>query len=317
MSDKVIVITINYNQTKFTLDCIDSLLKSDYPNFQILLIDNVANQENSQEFEQKLPADERLIFKRIYPNRGYVGGLNYGLSLGADLGAEYFLIMNNDTIIDKSAISELVRTCKIHNNNAIVSGKVYHYEDPERLQYVGAALVNEKTLKYKLINNNEIDDGQYNIEKERDMLDDIYWVLPNKLITQIGRYNEYFWFNSEQMDFALRAKKIGYKLIYTPKAKLWHKGSITQGGREYNPRIAYYSMQSSLIVRYMHLSGPNFLVFYINTLFSVFITSLKAVAFFILGRRNLFKYSYAKFKGLTYFNSWLINKRNNSGENPF
>ena len=91
--------------------------------------------------------DSRIILKRIIQNRGYVGGINYGLEEGIKLNPDYFLIMNNDTIIDKNAITELVNACKRHEDKAIVTGKVYHYEEPNKLQNIGYYFKN-KYLDY-------------------------------------------------------------------------------------------------------------------------------------------------------------------------
>lgn len=316
MSDKVLIITINYQQKKFTLDCIESLLKSDYPNFQILLIDNIPDQSYADDLKQLLPSDKRIIYKALFPNRGYVGGVNYGLSLGTELQADYFLIMNNDTLIDDLAIKNLVECCKIHNNLAIVTGKVLDYNNPQIIQQLGSNFSNSNFLLYKPIGINEADSGQYDIEQSRDMIDDVFWLFPVELYTKLGGYSEYFWFNSEQADFALRAKKIGYNLIYTPKAKIWHKGSPSIGGRNYNPVHVYWSVQSSLILRFLHLPFKYFAFYYFRTAYSIISTYLKSVLMLFKSEYR-FKYAYAKLKGFIYFNRWLVTKQKNNGINPF
>jgi GT2 family glycosyltransferase len=313
----VSVITINYNQSDYTIKCVESLLKSEYDKFRILLIDNGSTLENYKELKEKLPSDSKLKLLRLENNRGYVGGINYGLTEGKKLQTDYFLILNNDTIIEQNSISNLVDCCIKYNNKAIVTGKVYHYDEPNKLQDVGYSYMNRKTLRFYRIGLNEFDEGQYDLMSERDMLDDVFWLFSMKLYQKIGGYSSFFWFNEEQADFALRAKKEGFKLIYTPMAKLWHKGSVSIGGRNRNPKLAYWHIQSSLILRYIHLGKINFLLYLIGTLKSILLTSLKSIYYRLKGDKSWLLYAYAKRKGFMYFLNWTFIKNKNIGKNPF
>lgn len=317
MIDKVIVITINYKQNQDTLECINSLLKSDYANFKILLIDNRSTEENVDDLEKRMPPDKRILFHKISPNRGYVGGINYGLKEGTKLRPDYFLIMNNDTIIEKNAIAELVKTCNDYDNKAIVTGKEYDYNEPSKLRDVGSTFKNKKLLSFNGIVHNEVDKGQYDNIEERDLIDDVFWLMPLNLYEKIGGYSPYFWFNSEQADFAFRAKREGYKLIYTHKAKLWHKGSISIGGRDYNPKLCYWTVQSSLILKFIHLNKIYFLIFYFNTIISIIATFMKSLYFKVNSKQNIFIYAKAKYLGWMYFNKWFFKRHDNNGYNPF
>jgi len=314
---RVVILILNYNQHEYTLKCLESILKSDYKNFTIILIDNGSTNENYLKLKKQLPEDVRINLKRIEKNRGYVGGVNYGLEQGSKLKPGYFLIMNNDTVIDKNAISALVATAERYKQKVIATGKVYHYDEPDKLQDIGYTFKNKKLLKFNRLGLNEIDNGQYDMETERDMIDDVFWLFPAKLYSKIGGYSPYFWFNAEQKDFALRAKKVGYKLIYTPKAKLWHKGSVSIGGRDKNPRLAYWHIQSILIVSYIHLNRKYFTLFLFNIAFSILMTMVRSILDIFKGNPSTMKYLRAKISGLLYFLRWLVIRNDNNGYNPF
>ncbi len=316
MDSKVVVITLNYNQNQFTIDCVNSLLKSDYSNYQILLIDNGSTKENYSDLLNKLPENDEILLDRIENNRGYVGGINYGLNKISELNGDYILIMNNDTIVDSNAISELVKTSKDYRDEAIVTGKVYYYDEPNVFQDVGYEFENKQYLYVKRLGLNEIDTGQFDEVKERDMLDDVFWLFSSKVLKKNGIYSTYFWFNNEQADFALRAKKNGFKLVFTPYASILHKGSVSIGGRDYNPVLAYYSMRASLIYRFLHLSKINFLKYYFNIFWGIIKSSFKAL-FILFKGKNIIKYVYAKFRAFLSFNIWLITRSENNGYNPF
>lgn len=312
MNYKVVVITVNYHQNEYTLKCIESILSSNYNNFKIILIDNGPIEEEHKKLINSLPDDDRVILKKSKENIGYVGGINLGLELGSKINPDYFMIMNNDTTLDKNAIGELIKTCKKYNDKAIVTGKVYHYDQLNVIQYIGSKLICQKTLKYKFIGLDEYDYGQYDEVAERDMIDDIFWLFPIFLYEKTGGYSPHFWFNGESTDYALRARKFCYKLIYTPHAKLWHKGSVSVGGRENNPEYAYWSTKSSITLRYLHLSRLNFLFYFICFLKSTFATTIKSLIFYIEGNNSLIKYASSKRRGLIDFINWLI--KNNTHE---
>ncbi len=317
MNDLVVVLLLNYNQNDYTIKCLESLLKSNYEDYKIILVDNGSTKENVAELEENIPIDKKLIFKKLDPNIGFAMGYNYALEEGRKLNPRYFLLMNNDTIIDKSAIVELVKTCQQYNDKARVIGKVYHYDDPKRLQIVGNQYVDKKMLMYKTMGSDEVDNGQFDKVEERDMVDDVYTLHPAELYDRIGGYSPYFWINGVEKDLSLRAIKEGYKLVYTPEAKLWHKGSVSFGGRKMNPKIAYYSIQSKLILRYLHLSKSSFLIFYLNVFKSVLGTLFKSIYYKMFKGKDITKYARAKLGGFIYFNKWLFKRNMNNGHNPY
>jgi len=181
----IAVITLNYNQNDFTLKCVESILKSKFEDFKLFLVENGSTVENYKQLKDQLPKDSKIELRRLENNRGYVGGINYGLEEANNFNPDYFLIMNNDTILDENAINELKRTCDDYNQKAIVTGKVYHYDEPNKFQDIGYTFYDKNVLKISRIGLNEEDKGQYDRIEERDMLDDVFWLLPSKLYKEI------------------------------------------------------------------------------------------------------------------------------------
>lgn len=311
------IITLNYNQNDYTLTCVESILKLKKEDFKLVLVENGSSKKNVEDLVSRLPKDERICLHILENNVGYVGGVNYGLKAGMELNPEFIMIMNNDTIIDEFALDKLVKCCKENNKKSIVTGKVYHYDDPNRIQDIGYEYANKDTLEFTRLGLDEIDTGQFETEVERNMIDDIFWLFPKELFEKIGGYSDYFWFNAEQVDFGLRAQREGYRLVYNPKAKLWHKGSVSVGGRDTNPRLVYYHVQSSLILKYIHLSKINFLKSFLKSLESTFRSSLKSYWYFFKGDGSYLNYAQAKRAGTVYFLKWLFHKKKNNGYNPF
>jgi len=313
---KVAIILVNYNQDEYTIKSIKSILKSDYSNFHIYLIDNGSQEEIIDKVVLELEGRENLSIERLAENLGYVGGVNYGLSLASKTCPEYYLILNNDTLIDPLSVRNLVRTCEKHNQNAIVSGKVYNYDKEDSLQYIGQREDPEQGINQISIirNRDEIDNGQYDQEMEMGMLDDIFWLFPAKLYKEIGGYSEYFFLYGEQNDYAHRAKKSGYKLIYTPDAKLWHKGGAsTCGGNKKSPRIEYWTSMATLKLAVLHLEPERAKRFCKNWTRRKLI---KTILLFFMGKATI-THIRAVFLAKRHFKFWNLIRYKDNGYNPF
>ncbi|EGR0093535.1 glycosyltransferase family 2 protein [Vibrio vulnificus] len=313
---KVIVVTLNYNQVAYSKDCIESLLKSTYLNYQLLLVDNGSTSENFLEINKLFENEPLINIVRLYENQGYVGGINHGMKLAYDMGADYILVMNNDTIIDQDAISSLVECAERYNEKAIVSGKVYNYDERDTLQYIGQDFDPDGMLNQRSIvkGRREKDVGQYDEEREMGMLDDIFWLIPKSLYEKLGSYSDYFYLYGEQNDYGFRALKEGYKFVYTPNAKIWHKGGITTcGGEKKSAKIEYWTTFAVFKLAVLHFpeskSKPFIKKWFIRQL-------IKNIILFLSGKTKLdnVQSTYLAYK---HFRHWNLVRYKDNGFNPF
>lgn len=314
--ESVVIITLNYNQNEYTLACINSLLKSTYDAFKVLLIDNGSSEENFKNLSKEAPADDRLSIIRLEKNIGYVGGVNHGLKLASEGGADYFLVMNNDTLIDPEAVTALVDSAQRHCDDAIVSGKVYNYDEKDTLQYIGNGKSTGGPFDFKAFvkNRREKDTGQYEEEMEMGMLDDIFWLIPKKVFDRVGYYSDYFFLYGEQTDYALRAIQEGFKLMYTPGAKLWHKGGITTvDGDKQSPKITYWTTFATLKLGALHLSAEEAKRFHRNWINKYTVKRILGLLKGDLGMPNI----KAHFLAVRHFRYWNMVRYKDNGYNPF
>jgi GT2 family glycosyltransferase len=316
---RVAVIIINYNHHEITCSCIDSILSSEYDDFDLHVVDNGSVGSDYEILKQKY--QERIVLHKIEKNTGYVGGVNYGLQKCVAKDYSYYLIMNNDTIIDSRAIRYLVQSSKRYHDKCIVSGKVYHYDNPQYLQYIGQKCGDLDRLDFPPIvtNRMEKDLGQYDSEMEMGMLDDIFWLLPHGVFKKVGLYSEYFFLYGEQNDYAIRAVKQGYKLIYTPDAKIWHRGSMTTSkGDSNSPKLTFWRTKASLVLLTLHSQKRYLFNYFFKTFFKKVIIGLPVgIIRRIKGEKKALKNNLAILFALLYFISWYMYKRKDKGFNPF
>lgn len=314
MNKIVSTVMLNWNTPEMTIQSVMSILKSNYNNIIVNVIDNGSTCENYLLLKEGLPNKANLF--RIEENKGYAGGMNIGLQYVQLQQPDYFLIINNDTIIDKFAVQELVSTCIQHDNNCIVTGKVYHFDKKDVLQTVGNAF-DFKSLKSNRIGYDVADIGQYDEESERQMIDDIFMLYPKTIFDTCGSYSPLFFLNYEQTDLIIRIKSKGYKVFYTPKAKLWHKGSFSSGGIG-NPYMMYWEGKSKVILHRIHQDNFSFFLFFFRYISKVVWSVAKGLLkrLFFNKKSNL-KSRVALLRGVFASIGWLMFNTEETGYNPY
>ncbi len=244
----VYVLVLNWNGKLLTIDCVQSLLKSDYPNFRILVIDNGSTDGSPEAFRKHFQS--RIEVVENGKNLGYASGFNVGLRYAfCERNAAYCLVINNHTVIDPASISEFVRVARTDEKIGFVTGKVYYYDHPDVLQTVG---MQQDPVRWRgeHIGKGEIDSGQYDEIVERFFADDVCTLVSRALYDKTGGYDPLFFLQSEETDWQARAKKFGYRIVYTPKARVWHRVSMTLG--KDSALKAYYDARNPMLVILLH-----------------------------------------------------------------
>jgi len=223
MREKVSIILLNWNGGEFTKPCIESLNQISYFNYDIIVVDNGSTDGSADMLKM---AFTNIILLKNEKNLGFTGGNNIGIKYALEHGADYVLILNNDTIVDKNFLSEMVRVLESDRQIGMVTCKIFSYDDPKKILYAGG-VVNKMTLKSKHISKCEKDNGKYSVMREIDFITGCCMLVRKALIEKIGAFDEKFFAYAEDLDWSLRTLKADYKLIYAPSAKLWHKESAS------------------------------------------------------------------------------------------
>lgn len=239
---KIYAITLNWNGKTFLAECLKSLQQMDYPNFEIIVVDNGSTDGSIELIKNEFP---RVTLIENGENLGYAKGFNVGLEHAYRQGADYFLILNNDTVIDRMALPFLVDVAETDPMIGFVSGKVYHYNEPKRIQTVGKKK-DAVTLVGEHVGAGEIDEGQFDKQRDYDFVDDVFLLVRRKVYEEAGGYDPHFFLYCEESDWCVRVRKAGFLIVYTPKAKIWHKGSMSSGGGM-NPTHIYYLTRNTLV----------------------------------------------------------------------
>lgn len=241
MVPQVFIVVVNWNGYKDTIECIESLQKVTYSNYEIAIVDNGSTDGSPEILKEKFP---HIPLIQIKENLGYAGGNNVGIKWALERGADYVVLLNNDTIVDENFIIELVKVAENDTRIGMLTSKVYFYDKPDVLWFAGGKF-SLKTGWSRHIGYNEKDIGQYDEVKETERPCGCAMMVTRRLCEKAGLIKEEYFCYCEEVDWSIRAKKAGFKVVYVPQSKVWHKVSKSTGGIKTTNYI-YYAVRNTL-----------------------------------------------------------------------
>ena len=206
-----------------------------------------------------LPSNRKLIIIKNEKNYGFAEGNNIGMRYALKaLNPDYVLLLNNDTVVDRVFLTELIKVGESNEKIGIVGPKIYFYDSPKKINSAGAK-INFWTGNCPPIGGYEIDTGQFNETKEVDYVSGCALLIKQEVIKKIGLLNPVYFAYTEEAEWCTRAKKAGYSVIYVHKANLWHKVSSTT--RKIPRFYLYYSTRNKFLFMKKHATRIQFLLF--------------------------------------------------------
>jgi len=280
---RVDVVLLTWNQREDTLECLRSLARMSYRSYRVLIVDNGSSDGTAEAIRREFPRIEVL---RSEMNLGFSGGFNAGLRHALEDGAEYLLVLNNDTVVAPNLLDELMAHSAA-SDVGMLAPKIYYSNDPGRIWSVGGR---RSWWNYEMIDtgNGQHDRGQWEQVLERDYLVGCAILLKRELLEQVGLFDERFSpIYYEDVDLCLRARSAGFRLLLVPSAKLWHKVASSGGGVG-SPRERYLMARNSVLLFRKHVRGWRWLIVFPYRFGSAIKTSLRLV---LAGRfRSLIAY---------------------------
>ncbi len=237
---KISIIILNWNGVSDTVECLESVRKIDYPNYDIIVVDN-GSMDNSVEQLRLHAHDIQIICNG--KNLGYAEGNNVGIRYALNNGADYIFLLNNDTIVDDKILKNFIKALENNPDAGIVGAKIYYYSDPDRLNFTGT--VSDIDLFDE--GYGEIDDGlKYNTIKEIPYASGCALLAGADVFEKIGMLEPQYFLLFEENDFCSRARKAGFKSLFVPDAKVWHKESASFNGNR-SPMYNYFFTRNRLL----------------------------------------------------------------------
>lgn len=191
----------------------------------------------------KLPSNRKLILIKNEKNYGFAEGNNIGIRYALKaLNPDYVLLLNNDTVVDREFLGELVRVAEQNKVVGVVGPIIYFYDRPTMIQSMGGK-INMWTGRRKhiaRIGNNKDD------IMEVDFVPGTCLLIKKEVIKRVGMLDKEYFAYVEDIDWCFRIKQQGYIIITVLKSAIWHKGSKSTGGG-FNPTVQYYMARNNFL----------------------------------------------------------------------
>lgn len=218
MAGKLVSIIIpTYNRKKDVLTCLDSLLSISYDNYEIIIVDNASEDNTIAAIKERFVNVKNLKVIEAGENLGASGGRNEGIKHAR---GEYLCFVDSDNIVDNNFLAELVKLAEADEKIGFVGPKMYYLNDPKRIWCAGAT-INLLTSKTRYIGKDKIDHGQYDRFRKVEHIPNV-WLVKRPVINKIGLMDTTYGICYEESDWAMRAQRAGYSVIFCPTAIVYH-----------------------------------------------------------------------------------------------
>ena len=223
MAPRVTVVIPNWNTREFLEPCLQSLRRQTFRDFETVLVDS-ASADGSVGFVGENFPEVRVV--ALPENRGFSGAVNAGI--GAS-GAEFVVLLNNDTEQDPGWLGALVRAAGRRPEAGLFASKLVDFGDRGRLDGAGDAL-RRSGLPYRL-GHGEVDRGQSEREEFVFGACAAAAMYRRSVFDEVGLFDEDFFAYCEDGDVSFRAQLAGHRCLYVPGAVVYHVGSVSTGGK--------------------------------------------------------------------------------------
>lgn len=327
---ETIVLILNWQNPSDTIECLDSILKADDSCIsKVLICDNGSKDtsieeisvwlaKNTSGFEHFKFANQKdfldtlnnpvnrdssfadFIFIENGYNYGFAGGNNVGLQfIQENLLYDYVFLLNNDTVITSQTVSSIVNRMSCDNTIGMCGSKVIYFHTPDQIQALGGVSYNKIIGRSKLLGNNTSASTKvdcHEIESNLDYILGAALTISKSCLEEIGTMEDRYFLYYEEIDWATRAKRKGYKLAFAEESVVYHKEGATIGSSGNNETRSalsdYYMVKSRLM-----FTRKFYPLFYLTVYLFSFI---KIQRILLAGNINKYKKVMRAFLGLDY-----------------
>ena len=218
---KVSIIILNWNGLEYTIECLECLKKIIYPNYEVIVVDNGSEGNDAQELKKRFGDYIHVI--QNDKNYGYTGGNNIGIRYALTSSSpDYFLILNNDVVLHRDSLTEMVNVAESDDAIGIVGPKVY-YSDVSNIIHSAGMKTDLRLVSFSSIGYKQLDTGKHNVQQDVDSLSGCCLLLKRETIHQVGTFDESYFCYWDDVDYCFRAEKVGFRIVYVPQAIAWHR----------------------------------------------------------------------------------------------
>ncbi|MEM2676106.1 MAG: glycosyltransferase family 2 protein [Candidatus Bathyarchaeia archaeon] len=259
---------MNWNLKDDTIACIESVLASSYPPDRVIVVDNGSSDGSVSAIINRFGKTIDLIANK--ENLGFAEGVNVGIRYALAHGAEWILLLNNDTIIAQDMIEQLMAATDFQANIGILAPAIFRYDQPDRIWRLGDWHPKWSPIPFKV--------PAWALKTRKTMLPVDYvtgcgMFIRREVFFAIGLFDPGYFMYYEDADFCRRAIKAGFSIACVPNAHMWHKVS---GSTRRDVNLKYYWQTRSRVRFYRrHYALPAWFFLAMSILWRLLVFGLR------------------------------------------
>lgn len=241
----VAAVVLNTNRREDTLACLESLQNQTYENLKVIVLDNACTDGSNEAIRAQFPQVEILSLAQ---NLGYAGNNNTGIRAALEGGAAWVFVVNEDILLEPNAVRCLIETAQPDPAVGIAGPMVYHADHPDVIQSAGGVLDARWQAFHR--GQNQPEQGQFAAVEPVDWISGCAILVRRETIEQVGMLDERFFYYFEETEWCTRARRAGWKILFVPQSKIWHKG--VQIDYRPGPNVTYYATRNRFLMMSKH-----------------------------------------------------------------
>lgn len=259
-SAKITIVLLNWNGKKDTLECLESLQKVTYSNFQTIVVDNGSTDDSVPILRNTHP---HIPILETGANLGFAGGNNVGIEWALRHHADWILLLNNDTTVDPNFLNAFMAAALEQPKAKILGAKILRYHQPKTIDHLGG-FWNSKKGEFICPESGQTDHPYFNMQRV-DYVCGAALLMHRSVPETIGLLEAKFFLFWEESDYCFRALRAGLQVWTAPEAKIWHKVSSSFTGGK--PQMHYFWWRSRLLWIERNCTPSEKTVLYRNVIF--------------------------------------------------
>jgi GT2 family glycosyltransferase len=250
VASSVTVVVLNWNRPDDTLACLASLEQVRYSPLEVVVVDNASADDSVARIAAAYP---RVQLIRNDANLGFAEGNNVGIRHALRAGADYVMLLNNDAVIHPDCVAALVAAAQAHPQAGFLGAKIFYHADPARI-WMGKPVWDARTCRFEHVGLN-LNDAEAGLTQtgEASYACGCALMATRHALETAGLMDPRFFCYFEEIDWCFRAAAQGFRSLYVPDAKVWHKVSQSTGGGQ-TPLVCYFRARNRLLWAEGHLT---------------------------------------------------------------
>jgi len=237
------IILLTWNRWEDTEACLQSLLPVVNEHCRVLVTDNGSTDGTPEKIRRRFP---QIGVHENGKNLGFPAGNNVGIHCALAAGADYVILLNNDTVVDTKFAEELVAAARRNPSAGMINSLIFFHDRPSVVWFAGGD-ISTWTGRSRHAGYLRADRGQFTGDASIGRPCACALLVTRRFLETVGPMREGLFLYGEEIDWMLRARRLGFRCVLATRSKVWHKvSSSTKASPQ--PVFLYYSTRNMLAV---------------------------------------------------------------------